>query len=485
MDDSVDHASNGSTRDDTIDFVGKTILAPMVRTSTLPMRLLSLRLGADIVYTEEIIDYKLIRCQRVVNHLLGTVDYIDDNAVVVFRTCPQESSRLVLQLGTNDSQRALRAAQMVVRDVAAIDVNMGCPKAFSVKGGMGSALLTQPDKVVDILQTLVRGVAKPITCKIRVLPSLEDTIRLVRRIESAGVRALAVHGRTQSERPKDPNRNDYIRAIAAAVDIPVIGNGGSDEIQTYADIERFRQRTGCSSVMIARSAQKNCSIFADREGLLAMDDVIRQYLELCVDYDNHVMNTKYVIQQMLGPLQETPRGRELLAAQTLRTICRLWELNHYCDQTRIKRELTSKTSIENQNIVCNKRLKTCVDSGDEAVVEMDVIFVRNLFPTDPDLPKSRLLALAKGTGVEAPVYETSGVRKNHFRTVCRFDGKCYSSRYLEKNKRYAEQSAALVALISLQLIRDTDILAQSVDAVSDMNRMTVTIDSHIYYIKTS
>ena len=28
-----------------------------------------------------------------------------------------------------------------------IDVNMGCPKGFSLKGGMGAALLTQPEKV--------------------------------------------------------------------------------------------------------------------------------------------------------------------------------------------------------------------------------------------------------------------------------------------------------------------------------------------------
>ena len=31
--------------------------------------------------------------------------------------------------------------------VAGIDVNMGCPKEFSIKGGMGAALLTQPEKV--------------------------------------------------------------------------------------------------------------------------------------------------------------------------------------------------------------------------------------------------------------------------------------------------------------------------------------------------
>ena len=35
-------------------------------------------------------------------------------------------------------------------DVAGIDVNMGCPKEFSLKGGMGAALLTKPEKVKEV-----------------------------------------------------------------------------------------------------------------------------------------------------------------------------------------------------------------------------------------------------------------------------------------------------------------------------------------------
>lgn len=45
----------------------KIILAPMVRVGTLPMRLLALRYGAEIVYSEEIIDWKLLKTYRQVN----------------------------------------------------------------------------------------------------------------------------------------------------------------------------------------------------------------------------------------------------------------------------------------------------------------------------------------------------------------------------------------------------------------------------------
>lgn len=41
-------------------------------------------------------------------------------------------------------------------------------------------------------------------------------------IESCGVAALAVHGRTREERPNDANHNDVIAAVSAALKIPVI-----------------------------------------------------------------------------------------------------------------------------------------------------------------------------------------------------------------------------------------------------------------------
>ena len=54
---------------DTLSYRKKQILAPMVRMNTLPLRLLSLDYGADIVYTEEIVDKRMLRTRRVVNGL--------------------------------------------------------------------------------------------------------------------------------------------------------------------------------------------------------------------------------------------------------------------------------------------------------------------------------------------------------------------------------------------------------------------------------
>uniref|UniRef100_A0A672LPY7 Dihydrouridine synthase 2 n=1 Tax=Sinocyclocheilus grahami TaxID=75366 RepID=A0A672LPY7_SINGR len=123
---------------------------------------------------------------------------------------------------------------------------MGCPKEYSTKGGMGSALLSDPEKIEAILSSLVNGISKPVTCKIRILPTLEDTVNLVKRIEKTGVAVREM----KEECPRHPVHCDYIQAMAAIVSIPLIANGGSsDTVKTFEDMEKFREATGASSVI--------------------------------------------------------------------------------------------------------------------------------------------------------------------------------------------------------------------------------------------
>lgn len=107
-------------------------------------------------------------------------------------------------------------------DVAAIDVNMGCPKEFSIKGGMGVALLGKPEKAKAILSTLVQGLKIPVSCKIRILSTTEDTVNLVKEFAGTGISAIGIHGRTRDERPQHKVHPDVIRAVAREVSIAVI-----------------------------------------------------------------------------------------------------------------------------------------------------------------------------------------------------------------------------------------------------------------------
>ena len=117
------------------------ILAPMVRASTTPLRTLALSYGADLVYTQEIVDRSITTCDRVVNEELGTIDYVrkaggvsakalkrlkaKGEIPVVLRIAPElERGRLIYQLGTGESNLALPAALQVQQDVDGLDVNM-------------------------------------------------------------------------------------------------------------------------------------------------------------------------------------------------------------------------------------------------------------------------------------------------------------------------------------------------------------------------
>ncbi|KNA22624.1 hypothetical protein SOVF_031710 [Spinacia oleracea] len=312
-----------------MDYRNKLVLAPMVRVGTLPLRLLAAEYGADITYGEELIDHKLIKCDRIVNGFLGTIDIVErETQSVVFRTCPEEQSRVVFQIGTSDAIRALKAAQLVCNDVAAIDINMGCPRSFSISGGMGAALLSKPETIHDILTTLKRNLNTPVTCKIRLLRTSPDTVELARRIEKTGVSALAVHGRKVLDRPRDPAKWNEIADVVSALSIPVIANG---DVFDYEDIQRIKVATGASSVMVARGALWNASIFSP-QGKLPWEDVKKEYVRKSILWDNDVKSSKHTLKEMIMHHSGLglPEGKAVIKSETLADLAKLYgEEDHF------------------------------------------------------------------------------------------------------------------------------------------------------------
>uniref|UniRef100_A0A8C7E8R7 Dihydrouridine synthase 2 n=1 Tax=Nothoprocta perdicaria TaxID=30464 RepID=A0A8C7E8R7_NOTPE len=378
-------------------FRGKSILAPMVRVGTLPMRLLALDYGADIVYCEELIDIKMLQCKRVVNDVLDTVDFVAPNERVVFRTCERERHCVIFQMVRNKQ---------------------------------------------EILTTLVKGICKPITCKIRILPSVEDTVNLVKRIEKTGVAAIAVHGRNKEERPQHPVHCDVIKAISEAVSIPVIANGGShDFIKEYMDIETFQKATGASSVMIARAAMWNPSIFR-KEGLFPLKKVMQDYIKYAVRYDNHYTNTKYCLCQMLREQLETTQGKKLHAAQSAQEICEVFEMADFYEETTTvftAKKASLETNIQDEDD----------QMDDPDVIKMAVRFDKREYP--PQItPKMYLLEWCRKEKHPQPVYETIQRPLDRlFCSVVTVADQKYKSTLWDKSKKLAEQAAAIVCLRTL------------------------------------
>jgi len=244
----------------------------------------------------------------------------------VYSTCKEEEGKNIFQIGSASAVSALAGAQVICRDVAGVDLNMGCPKHFSVSGGMGCALLTKPEVVVDILKTLIRNLDVPVTAKIRLLPEPADTLQLVKTIESTGVKAIAVHARTRDMRKEVPADWDKIVPIVDSnLSVPLIHNG---DVFLRSDIERCKRRTGASSIMIARGALYNLSIFEQQD--TSVEDLVTEYIKRCVDVENVYQNTKYTALQMLAKTHsKDARTFKLTSSKSVERICESFGLQDY------------------------------------------------------------------------------------------------------------------------------------------------------------
>eukprot|EP00536_Pseudo-nitzschia_multiseries_P016031 jgi/Psemu1/299159/fgenesh1_pm.1004_\ len=252
----------------------------MVRASTTPLRLLALQYGADFTYTEELVDRSLSQTIRVENKELQTIDYIKDPALLskktkkklkadnnrpclILRIDPKvEKDKLICQIGTGEPELALEAAKKVVGDVAAIDVNMGCPKKFSVSGGMGSALLKDPDRAARIL-TALKGLlgplGKPLSCKIRLLATTQETVDYIETMIRAGADAVAIHARRvgdESTKAADWKSLEEVLGIVQAKhpDINFLVNGDFYDRKERAE---FVERTKVDGVLLGRPGLYN------------------------------------------------------------------------------------------------------------------------------------------------------------------------------------------------------------------------------------
>ncbi|GFO06126.1 tRNA-dihydrouridine(20) synthase [nad(p)+]-like protein [Plakobranchus ocellatus] len=298
----------------------------------------------------------------------------------------------------------------------------------------------------EILTELVSQLSVPVTCKIRVLPQLEDTLKLAKLIESTGVSALAVHGRTKTERSRDPNRDHYIKAIAEALEIPVIANGGSRTIKDLSDIEQFRKSTGAASIMVARAAEWNCSVFR-KEGPLPYTDVMRSYLTYAFKYDNNEINTKYCVLQILhDKMTEAPEADRCLAAKSLQDFANIWELDEDYQNTLLRRREREKALLlrAGGDYAGVKRKKT---NDGLTCFELPVRFDKRLYSSTMT-PKQILNNWSKNGKLGKPIYKTEERATDRcFHSSVQLGDKIYTNPYWEKSKQLSEQSAAICCLV--------------------------------------
>jgi tRNA-dihydrouridine synthase B len=180
-----------------------------------------------------------------------------------------EAQPIAVQIAGGDpAMMADAARENVDRGAQIIDINMGCPAKKVCNKAAGSALLRDEALVAGILDAVVGAVDVPVTLKIRTGwdPGNRNAVRVARIAEQAGVRLLAIHGRTRACAFGGTAEYDTIREVKAATHLPVVANG---DIATPEDAKRVLDYTGADGVMIGRAAQGAPWIFREIEHFLA------------------------------------------------------------------------------------------------------------------------------------------------------------------------------------------------------------------------
>jgi len=237
-----------------VQLTNNLILAPMAGVTDRPFRRLCRRLGAGLAVSEMVSSSADLRRSR------KTLRRLDHTG---------EPGPISVQIVGADPKAMAEAARCNVDQGAQIiDINMGCPAKKVCKVAAGSALLRDVRRVADILETVVASVEVPVTLKMRTGwdPTKRNGVRIARIAESAGVQALAVHGRTRACGYAETAEYATIRAIKRAVKIPVIANGDIDTPEKAQAVLAF---TGADGVMIGRGAQGKPWLFREAAHFLA------------------------------------------------------------------------------------------------------------------------------------------------------------------------------------------------------------------------
>src|SRR5882724_4811678 len=236
-------------------------LAPMAGVSDKIFRQFCKDYGADVLVTE------FVSAEGVFRRNDRTREYLD------FGPCERP---LGVQLFGADAAHMAEAAKHVVDWVAPdfIDLNFGCPVNKVVAKNGGSALLKDCPTLASVAAAVVRAVAPtPVTAKIRIGWDADsiNASRVARILVNAGIAAITVHGRTRAQGYAGTADWDTIAEVAAAVPIPVIGNG---DLASATDVAKRRDETGIAGAMIGRAAMSAPWIFSQTKQYLVTGEIL-------------------------------------------------------------------------------------------------------------------------------------------------------------------------------------------------------------------
>ena len=261
----------------------QVILAPMAGISNSAYRIICKEMGCGLIYAEMVSDKAITFSNK------KTLD-------MLYMT--EEERPIAQQIFGSDVDSFVEAAKYINDNMHPdiIDINMGCPvPKVAVRSQAGSALLKNPEKIYEIVSSVVKAVDVPVTVKIRSGWDSKhiNAVEVAKIIEKAGASAICVHPRTRSQGYSGKADWNIIKQVKDAVTIPVIGNG---DIKTPEDAKRMLDETNCDAVMIGRGVLgnpwliKNTVNFLDGKNIIEPSLVER--IDMCLKHLNLLLSLK-------------------------------------------------------------------------------------------------------------------------------------------------------------------------------------------------
>lgn len=238
-----------------VEIAAPLALAPMAGVTDLAFRTICRRMGAAYTVTEMVSAKALCYQDKKSIPLMQLASDEHPAAVQLFGSdpgCMEEAAAIVLEKARPDI----------------LDINMGCPVPKVVKSGDGSALMRDPALAARVAQAVIRGAkGVPVTVKLRTGwdKGSVNCVEVALALQDAGVAAVAVHGRTRTQMYAGRADWNAIRAVKAALDIPVMANGDIFSGEDAAHILRY---TGADMAMVGRGVFGNPWIFRDALAVL-------------------------------------------------------------------------------------------------------------------------------------------------------------------------------------------------------------------------
>jgi nifR3 family TIM-barrel protein len=217
------------------------LLAPMEDVSDPPFRAVCKDKGADLMYTEFISSEGLIRDAIKSRQKLDIFDYEKPVGIQIF--------------GGDEDSLALASKIVDATNPDLLDINFGCPVKKVALKGAGAGVLKDVDLMIRLTTACVKSTRLPVTVKTRLgwddhTKNIEE---VAERLQDAGIKALAIHGRTRAQMYKGEAQWELIAKVKEnpRITIPIFGNGDIDSAEKAVE---YKNKYGVDGIMIGRAA---------------------------------------------------------------------------------------------------------------------------------------------------------------------------------------------------------------------------------------